>query len=70
MNGDRRSDPETEDCRRHEESDNTQAHEHVLADDPPRVAAEAYRKRQMRQVIGQSQDDVEIVGIDPGGDPK
>src|SRR3546814_3000113 len=56
MDHDRRADAEPHDCRGHEQGDDAEADDQILADDPTRTAAQSHSERQVRQIIGHQRD--------------
>src|SRR3546814_8789636 len=50
MDHDRRADAEPHDCRGHEQGDDAEADDQILADDPTRTAAQSHSERQVRQI--------------------
>src|SRR3546814_8664415 len=56
MDHDRRADAEPHDCRGHEQGDDAEADDQILADDPTRTAAQSHSERQVRQIIGRSEE--------------
>src|SRR3546814_2048723 len=48
MDHDRRADAEPHDCRGHEQGDDAEADDQILADDPTRTAAQSHSERHVR----------------------
>ena len=45
------TDTEPEDRRRHEDNNHAEAHDQILANDPPRLATKTDREGQMREIV-------------------
>src|SRR3546814_8562091 len=56
MDHDRRADAEPPDCRGHEQGDDAEADDQILADDPTRTAAQSHSERQVRPIHGHQRD--------------